>query len=143
VRKFLTRSSCILVSLATVIGTSISAYAQEVVPVRIFWDISAPPGALYLNICSDPGINGSPNGTCAKINVLNSNVTSNKDKIRLVDDRLRSGKRYRACIIADQTQGRSGRWYSCSDFTASPPQSGEAQTIQLSSASLRSLRPNP
>ena len=134
---------------ATLVGLSISfgtkaAQAQQIVPVQIYWNATPGSGALYLNICSDPGINGDQRtGMCANINVLNSNVTREREFRRIVTDRIRAGKTYRVCLVADNTPTGSGRWFTCQDFTAFVPSSGQSIMINLQQASLRFLRPNP
>ena len=128
---------CFLIS-STLFGllasTTDSAQAQQVVRMRFVWDFVPSSGAAYLNICNDPRFNiNERTGGCANINVLNSNVTSNRDRTRLVTDRLRSGQEYKVCIVADNTfNNRQGRWIDCVDFVAR-----DGQTINLSLASNR------
>lgn len=134
---------------ATIIGLLMpfgikTAQAQQIVPVQIYWNVAPGRGALYLNICSDPGINGDQRtGMCANINVLNSNVTREREFRRIVTDRIRAGKTYRVCLVADNTPTGAGRWFTCQDFRAFVPSSGQSIVIDLQQASLRFLRPNP
>jgi hypothetical protein len=96
------------------------AQAQEVAKLRFIWDFVPSSGAAYFNICSDPKINiNARTGGCAEIDVLNENVTANREKTRLVRDRLKEGKSYKACIVADNTfSDKRGRWIDCVDFVA-------------------------
>lgn len=103
--------------------------------MRFVWDfVPSSGGAAYLNICNDPKFNiNESTGGCASINVLNSNVTTNRGRTRLVTDRLKSGQEYKVCIVADNTfSNRQGRWIDCIDFVAR-----DGQTINLSLASNR------
>jgi hypothetical protein len=121
-----------------------AAQAQQVVPVQIYWDVAPGNGALYLNIYSDPDVNADQRtGMCANINVLNSNVTREREFRRIVTDRIRAGKTYRVCLVADNTPTGAGRWVTCQDLRAFVPSSGQSIVINLQQASLRFLRPNP
>lgn len=124
-------SSTLFGLLASNIGL---AQAQQVVKMRFVWDFVPSSGAAYLNICDDPRFNiNERTGGCANINVLNSNVTTNRDRTRLVANRLKAGQGYKACIVADNTfSNRQGRWIDCVDFVAR-----DGQTINLSLASNR------
>lgn len=138
-----------VVVTATILGLSTffgikPAQAQQIVPVQIYWDVVPGNGALYLNICSEPGVNGDRRtGMCANINVLNSNVTREREFRRFVTDRIRAGQTYRVCLVADNTPTGAGRWFTCQDFRAFVPSSGQAIVISLQQSSLRFLRPNP
>jgi hypothetical protein len=129
----------LFVSAILSLGGLEAVQAQEVSRMRIWWDVAAPPGALYLNICSDPRINNNPRtGGCGRIDVLNENATKNKEQFRFVDDRLKVGSEYRACLVADQTRGRSGRWMVCRDFVAQ-----DGGEVALNGSLLRPIRANP
>jgi hypothetical protein len=120
------------------------AQAQQIVPVQIYWDDAPGHGALYLNICSDPGINADQRtGMCANINVLNSTVTREREFRRIVTDKIKAGKTYRVCLVADNTPTGSGRWFTCKDLRAFVPQSGQSIVVNLQQTSLQFLRPNP
>ncbi len=118
--------SALLISLSSGMG---QAEAQQVVKMRFVWDFTPASGAAYLNICSDPNFNiNERTGGCANINVLNSNVTTNRDRTRLVTDRLKAGQAYKACIVADNTfSNKQGRWIDCVNFAAR-----DGQTITFS-----------
>jgi len=105
------------------------AEAQQVVKMRCSFGILYLQVARYLNICSDPNFNiNERTGGCANINVLNSNVTMNWDRTRLVTDRLKAGQAYKACMVADNTfSNKQGRWIECIDFAAR-----DGQTISFS-----------
>jgi hypothetical protein len=105
------------------------AQAQQVAKMRFVWDFTPSSGAVYLNICSDPKFNiNERTGGCAEIDILNSNVTKNRDRTRLVTDRLKFGQQYKACLVADNTfSDKQGRWIDCVDFAAV-----EGQTISFS-----------
>ncbi|MFN5516332.1 MAG: hypothetical protein ACK5CA_16755 [Cyanobacteriota bacterium] len=117
------------VSLSIFFGEENSAQAQEVAKMRFTWDQVPSSGALYLNICDNPQLNiNEQTGGCADINVLNSNITANKSRTRLVTDRLKSGQSYKVCIVADNTfSDRRGRWIDCANFVAQ-----DGRTISLS-----------
>ena len=103
--------------------------AQQIAKMRFVWNFTPAGGAVYLNICDDPEFNvNERTGGCANINVLNSNVTQNRDRTRLVTDKLRAGTSYKACLVADNI-GRSfeGRRIQCYNFVAS-----DGQTIRFS-----------
>ena len=122
-------------TLFCLLGSNISsAQAQQVVKMRFVWDFVPSSGAAYLNICDDPRFNiNESTGGCAEINVLNSNVTTNRTRTRLVTDRLKAGQEYKACIVADNTfSNRQGRWIDCVIFVAR-----DGQTIDLSLSSNR------
>jgi hypothetical protein len=126
-------SSVLLTFLLSNTGQS---KAQEVVKMRFVWDFVVSGGAAYLNICDDPKFNiNESTGGCADINVLNSNVTTNRARTRLVSDRLKSGQEYKVCIIADNTfSNRKGRWIDCIDFVAT---NGRTINLTLSKNSAR------
>lgn len=126
-------SSVLLTFLLSNTGQS---KAQEVVKMRFVWDFVVSSGAAYLNICDDPKFNiNESTGGCADINVLNSNVTTNRSRTRLVSDRLKSGQEYKVCIVADNTfSNRKGRWIDCIDFVAT---NGQTINLTLSKNSAR------
>ncbi len=134
---------------ATILGISATfaikpVQAQQIVPVQIYWNVLPENGALYLNICSEPGVNGDRRtGLCANINILNSNVTREREFRRFVTDRIQAGQTYRVCLVADNTPTGSGRWFTCQDFRAFMPSSGQSIVIDLEQESLQFLRPNP
>jgi hypothetical protein len=103
---------------------SSETFAQQIARMRIDWNFTAGGGALYLNICDNPRLRTNPNtGGCATVNVLNSNVTSNREGTRLVEDRLRVGTEYKACIVADNIDAsHQGRWMVCRNFIAADQQ---------------------
>ncbi|MBJ7901358.1 MAG: hypothetical protein GC158_15875 [Cyanobacteria bacterium RI_101] len=117
------------VSLSIFFGEENSAQAQQVAKMRFTWDVFPSSGALYLNICDNPDLNvNEQTGGCADINVLNSNITTNKSRTRLVTDRLKSGQSYKVCMVADNTfSNRQGRWITCTNFVAQ-----DGLTISLS-----------
>ncbi len=119
-------SSALLMSLLSSMN---QAQAQQIVRTRFVWNFTPVGGAVYFNICSDPNFNiNERTGGCANINVLNSNVTGNRDRTRLVTDRLRSGVPYKACLVADNIgRGYEGRWIQCQNFAAQ-----DGQTIGFS-----------
>lgn len=95
----------LFVSTILSLGSLDAAQAQEVARMRIWWDVAAPPGALYLNICSDPRINNNPRtGGCGRIDTLNENATKNKEQFRFVDDRLKVGGEYRALGLTQKLE---------------------------------------
>jgi len=106
-----------------------SAEAQQVVRMRFVWDFVPASGTAYFNICSDPNFNiNERTGGCANINVLNSNVTKNRDRTYLVTDRLKAGQAYKACMVADNTfSNKQGRWIECVNFAAR-----DGQTVSFS-----------
>ncbi|MBW4624103.1 MAG: hypothetical protein KME49_00945 [Brasilonema octagenarum HA4186-MV1] len=131
IKKFTAIKSLLLL---TSLGLGVTSYigqaqAQQVAKMRFVWDFIAPSGAVYLNICSEPNFNiNERTGGCAQIDILNSNVTKNQDRTRLVTDRLKLGQKYKACLVADNTFGnKQGRWIDCVDFTAI-----QGQTISFS-----------
>lgn len=117
-RLVLIIASAVFTSLVTSVEIS---QAQEVVKARFVWDFTPASGAVYFNICTDPFFNiNERTGGCADINVANENVTQNRDRTKLVSDRLKSGESYKACLVADNTfSNRQGRWIQCFDFVAS------------------------
>ncbi|NJL64297.1 MAG: hypothetical protein HC903_23840 [Methylacidiphilales bacterium] len=142
-KKFSAAVTATILGLSTPFGIK-PAQAQQIVPVQIYWNVAPGSGALYLNICSEPGVNGDQRtGLCANINVLNSNVTPEREFRRFVTDRIRAGQTYRVCLVADNTPTGAGRWFTCQDFRAFVPSSGQAIVISLQQSSLRFLRPNP
>jgi hypothetical protein len=92
----------------------------QIVKVRFAWNFTPAGGAVYFNICDNPRFNISERtGGCAEINVLNEVVTRNRDRTRLVTDRLKAGKAYKACLVADNIgRHHQGRWIQCYDFAA-------------------------
>lgn len=131
IKKFTAiKSLLLLTSLGLGVTSHIGqAQAQQVAKMRFIWDFTAPSGAVYLNICSDPKFNiNERTGGCAQIDILNSNVTKNQDRTRLVTDRLKFGQQYKACLVADNTfSNKQGRWIDCVDFAAV-----QGQTISFS-----------
>lgn len=120
------------------------AQAQQIVPVQIYWSVEPGNGALYLNICSEPGVNRDRRtGLCANINVLNYNVTREREFRRFVTDRIQAGQTYRICLVADNTPTGSGRWFTCQELRAFVSSSGQSIVINFQQSSLRFLRPNP
>ena len=119
---------------------SSEALAQQIAKMRIDWNFTAGGGALYLNICDNPRLRTNPNtGGCATVNILNSNVTSNREATRLIEDRLRVGTEYRACIVADNIDANHrGRWIVCQNFVAA-----DQQAVSLSYGDLKFVRANP
>ena len=119
-------SSVLLTFLLSNTGQS---KAQEVVKMRFTWDFFSTNGAVYFSICDDPEFNiDARTGGCATVNVLNSNETTNRSQTKLVTDRLKSGEKYKVCIVADNTfSNKRGRWIDCTDFVAT-----SRKTINLS-----------
>ena len=113
---------------------SSGALAQQIGKMRFVWDFTPVGGAVYFNICTDPKFNvNERTGGCANINVMNSNVTQNKDRTLLVTDRLRAGTSYKACLVADNIgSGFEGRRIQCHDFVVR-----DGQTIRFSLNQLR------
>ncbi len=111
--------------LVSFLGSTETAQAQQIIRTRFAWDFTAPAGAVYFNICDNPTINISERtGGCAEINVLNEVVTRNRDRTRIVSDRLKSDQAYKACLVADNIgQNYQGRWIQCYDFVARDGQS--------------------
>lgn len=107
--------------------------AQQIIRARFAWDFTPPAGAVYFNVCDNPTLNvNERTGGCAEINVLNEVVTRNRDRTRLVSDRLRSGQAYKACLVADNIgRGYEGRWIQCYDFVARDGQSFRFSLSQL------------
>lgn len=111
-------SGCaLLISLLSGIN---QAQAQEIARTRFVWDFTPASGAVYFNVCTEPEFNiNERTGGCANINVLNSEETQNRDRTRLVTDRLRNGVPYKACLVADNIGSRyQGRWIQCQNFIA-------------------------
>ena len=108
---------------------SSGALAQPIAKMRFVWDFKPVGGAVYFNICTDPKFNvNERTGGCAKVNILDSNVTQNKDRTLLVTDRLRVGTSYKACLVADNIgRGFEGRRIQCYNFVAR-----DEQTIRFS-----------
>ena len=109
--------SALLISLLSSIN---QAQAQEIARTRFVWDFTPASGTVYFNVCTEPEFNiNERTGGCANINVLNSEETENRDRTRLVSDKLRSGLAYKACLVADNIGGRyQGRWIQCQNFIA-------------------------
>jgi len=108
---------------------SSGALAQQIAKMRFVWDFKPVGGAVYFNICTDPKFNvNERTGGCANVNILDSNVTQNKDRTLLVTDRLRVGTSYKACLVADNIgRGFEGRRIQCYNFVAR-----DEQTIRFS-----------
>jgi len=100
---------------------SAGALAQQIAKMRFVWDFKPVGGAVYFNICTDPEFNvNESTGGCANVNILDSNVTQNKDRTLLVTDRLRVGTSYKACLVADNIgRGFEGRRDSVLQFRGS------------------------
>lgn len=118
-------TSTVIGLMVSFLGSTETAKAQQIVRTRFAWNFTVPAGAVYFNICDNPTINISElTGGCAEINVLNEVVTRNRDRTRIVSDRLKSGKAYKACLVADNIgQNYQGRWIQCYDFVARDAQS--------------------
>lgn len=118
-------TSTVMGLMVSFLGSTETAKAQQIVRTRFAWNFTVPAGAVYFNICDNPTINISElTGGCAEINVLNEVVTRNRDRTRIVSDRLKSGKAYKACLVADNIgQNYQGRWIQCYDFVARDAQS--------------------
>jgi hypothetical protein len=113
-------TSTVIGLLVSFLGSTETAKAQQIVRTRFAWNFTAPAGAVYFNSCDNPNINiNERTGGCAEINVLNEVVTRNRDRTRIVSDRLKSGQDYKACLVADNIgQNYQGRWIQCYNFVA-------------------------
>lgn len=110
--------------MATTALATVATAQEGIARMRFEWNFPEPGGAIYMNICSDPDFNiDRQSGGCAEINVLNEVVTKNRGGTKLVNDRLKIGTAYKACLVTDNIYpgsqySKRGRWITCKSFTA-------------------------
>jgi hypothetical protein len=144
INRFVASSTVLAVVLGTTGLATVATAQQQVATMRFVWNFPQPGGAIYMNICDKPDFNiDAQSGGCAQINVLNRVVTNNQGGTEIISDRLRTGIRYKACLVADNIYLRSqyekkGRWITCKDFTAQ-----NQATISFSYNELRFVRERP
>ena len=120
-------ASALLLSLLSSLSV---VQAQQSVRMRVEWDNfpvrdDVPFWEIRMSICSSPSINFeqvTPRlRMCNEADILNEDVTTLRG-IKLVKDKLKSGKPYKVCLIyKDLTSSRGGvasPRATCKDFVA-------------------------
>lgn len=128
-------TSSIVGILISFLSSSESVQAQQAVSGQVYWDVQPGNGAIYLNICTDNQVHiDARTGGCAKINMVNANVTKDGG-LRVIEKKLPDRGKFRGCIVADNTPGLPGRWLSCQSFT-----SFEGFQLSFPAMSMRRIR---
>ena len=84
---------------------------KDTVKVKIAWNMGSDRrGEVHVHGCSAPLRNSKSPGACFEKDILDEPLINFIGEFRL---RLREGRKYTVCFVADDTVGRPGRWGAC------------------------------